>query len=45
VLASDQADLGLIAYEMNILLKRVGTYLSVAPRTADPGDTCGVHVS
>jgi predicted regulator of Ras-like GTPase activity (Roadblock/LC7/MglB family) len=45
VLASDKADLGLIAYEMNILLKRVGTYLSAAPRTADPGDTCGAHAS
>lgn len=45
VLASDKADLGLIAYEMNTLLKRVGTYLSAAPRTADPGDTCGAHTS
>jgi predicted regulator of Ras-like GTPase activity (Roadblock/LC7/MglB family) len=45
VLASDKADLGLIGYEMNILLKRVGTYLSAAPRTADPGDTCGAHAS
>jgi uncharacterized protein len=45
VLASDKADLGLIAYEMNILLKRVGTYLSAAPRTADSGDTRGAHAS
>src|SRR5262245_2630155 len=45
VLASDKADLGLIAYEMNLLLKRVGTYLSAAPRTADPGDTCGADAS
>ncbi|HZE01946.1 MAG: hypothetical protein QOJ06_1569 [Pseudonocardiales bacterium] len=45
VLASDQADLGLIAYETNILLKRVGTYLSTAPRTAGSGDTCGAHAS
>ena len=45
VLASDKADLGLIAYEMNILLKRVGTYLSAAPRTANPGDTRGAHAS
>ena len=45
VLASDKADLGLIAYEMNILLKRVGTYLTAAPRTASPGDTRGAHAS
>ena len=45
VLASDKADLGLIAYETNILLKRVGTYLSTAPRSAGPGDTCGAHAS
>ena len=45
VLASEKADLGLIAYEMNILLKRVGAYLSAAPRTTNPGDTCGAHAS
>jgi predicted regulator of Ras-like GTPase activity (Roadblock/LC7/MglB family) len=45
VLASDKADLGLIAYEMNILLKRVGTYMSAAPRTPDPGETRGAHAS
>lgn len=45
VLASDRADLGLIAYEMNILLKRVGTYLSAAPRIANSDDTYGVHTS
>lgn len=45
VLASDKADLGLIAYETNILLKRVGTYLSTAPRTAGSGDTRGAHAS
>jgi predicted regulator of Ras-like GTPase activity (Roadblock/LC7/MglB family) len=44
VLASDQADLGLIAYEMNILLKRVGTYLSAAPRVPN-SDTYGAHAS
>jgi predicted regulator of Ras-like GTPase activity (Roadblock/LC7/MglB family) len=44
VLASDEADLGLIAYELNILLNRVGTYLSAAPRTVDPGGTPGAHV-
>lgn len=45
VLASDKADLGLIAYEMNILLKRVGTYMSAAPRATNPGDTHGAHAS
>jgi predicted regulator of Ras-like GTPase activity (Roadblock/LC7/MglB family) len=45
VLASNKADLGLIAYEMNILLKRVGTYLSAAPRISHSGDTYGAHAS
>jgi predicted regulator of Ras-like GTPase activity (Roadblock/LC7/MglB family) len=45
VLASDKADLGLIAYEMNILLKRVGTYLSAAPRIPHSDDTYGAHAS
>ncbi|HEY2762477.1 MAG TPA: roadblock/LC7 domain-containing protein [Pseudonocardiaceae bacterium] len=45
VLASDQADLGLVAYEMNILLKRVGTYMSAAPRTVDPESMPGAHAS
>lgn len=45
VLASDKADLGLIAYEMNILLKRVGAYLSAAPRIPNSGDTYGAHAS
>ena len=45
VLATDKADLGLIAYEMNILLKRVGTYLSAAPRIPNSGDTYGAHAS
>lgn len=45
VLASDRADLGVIAYEMNILLKRVGTYLSAAPRVPNSGETYGAHAS
>jgi len=45
VLASEKADLGLIAYEMNIFLKRVGTYMSAEPRTADPSGTPGAHAS
>ena len=45
VLASDRADLGVIAYEMNILLKRVGTYLSAAPRVPNSDETYGAHAS
>ena len=32
VLASSAADVGLVAYEMAILVKRVGEHLSVSPR-------------
>lgn len=32
VLAEAEADLGLLAYEMNLMVKRVGTYLSAQPR-------------
>lgn len=34
VLAEETADMGMIAYEMNLLVKRVGVYLSSAPRNA-----------
>ena len=34
VLATDSADVGLIAYEMNLLVKQVGVYLSSAPRSS-----------
>ena len=34
VLAVEDADIGLIAYEMNLLVKQVGVYLSSAPRNA-----------
>jgi predicted regulator of Ras-like GTPase activity (Roadblock/LC7/MglB family) len=37
VLAAESADVGLIAYEMNLLVKQVGVYLTAAPRTADSG--------
>lgn len=43
VLAEVDADLGLLAYEMNMLVKRVGSYISPRPRFAgaagglDPG--------
>lgn len=33
LLAEVTADLGMIAYEMNLMVKRVGTTLSSAPRT------------
>ncbi len=42
LLASEDADMGMVAYEMNLLVKRVGAYLSATPRspvqstTADP---------
>jgi predicted regulator of Ras-like GTPase activity (Roadblock/LC7/MglB family) len=35
VLAEADADLGVLAYEMNLLVKRVGSYLSSQPRFAD----------
>ncbi|GAA0521461.1 dynein regulation protein LC7 [Saccharopolyspora subtropica] len=34
VLAEAEADIGMIAYEMNLLVVRVGDYLSSAPRVA-----------
>ncbi|HTS99749.1 MAG TPA: roadblock/LC7 domain-containing protein [Streptosporangiaceae bacterium] len=36
VLAAVSADVGLVAYEMAILVKRVGEHLSVQPRPASP---------
>jgi predicted regulator of Ras-like GTPase activity (Roadblock/LC7/MglB family) len=39
VLTSAQADLGLVAYEMAMVVKRVGDHLSAAPRV--PGDSVG----
>ncbi len=43
VLAAENADLGLVAYEMNILLKKVGDHMSAAPRGIDPGGAAGNH--
>lgn len=37
VLASDDSDLGMIAYEVNRMVTRVGTYLASAPRTPPAG--------
>lgn len=41
VLAGENADLGLVAYEMNLLLKKVGTHMSAEPRNTDPGSAAG----
>src|SRR6266487_903839 len=38
VLTSAQADVGLVAYEMAVLVKRVGQDLSVNPRPTPTGD-------
>ena len=35
LLAEADADMGMVAYEMNLLIKRVGTYLSSQPRIVD----------
>ncbi|MFC7331296.1 roadblock/LC7 domain-containing protein [Marinactinospora rubrisoli] len=43
VLATEDADVGLVAYEMNMRIKRVGQFLSSAPRfpetAGSPGGT------
>ncbi|GAA3124269.1 roadblock/LC7 domain-containing protein [Planomonospora alba] len=36
VLAAQDADLGMVTYEMALLVKRVGEHLSAQPRTAAP---------
>ncbi|GGK51588.1 dynein regulation protein LC7 [Planomonospora parontospora subsp. parontospora] len=36
VLAAQDADLGMVTYEMALLVKRVGDHLSAQPRTAAP---------
>ena len=41
VLSPATADVGLIAYEMAILVKRVGPHLSVLPRPASAGNGTG----
>ncbi|PRX45453.1 putative regulator of Ras-like GTPase activity (Roadblock/LC7/MglB family) [Prauserella shujinwangii] len=35
LLTADNADMGMVAYAMNMLVKRVGAVLSAAPRTAE----------
>ena len=41
VISPATADVGLIAYEMAILVKRVGPHLSVQPRPGSAGDGAG----
>ena len=41
VLATETADVGLVAYEMNILLKKVGAHMAAAPRGVGSGGTAG----
>src|SRR3954467_14525312 len=36
VLSDADSDVGLVAYEMTLLVKRVGTHLGTAPRTDQP---------
>ncbi|GAB3500432.1 roadblock/LC7 domain-containing protein [Nocardiopsis coralliicola] len=36
VLAGEEADVGLVAYEMNMRIRRVGAFLSSAPRVGTP---------
>lgn len=43
VLATENADVGLVAYEMNILLKKVGGYMIASPRATDPGGAVGAN--
>ncbi|MBB1246164.1 roadblock/LC7 domain-containing protein [Streptomyces durbertensis] len=42
VLADADADMGLVAYEMTLLVKRVGTHLATAPRTDTPSGGGGL---
>ena len=39
LLASEDADLGMLAYETNLMVSRVGAYLSAAPRAENPSRT------
>lgn len=45
VLANEKADLGLVAYEMNVLLKRVGNFMAAAPRSAPAGSPADPRLS
>ncbi|AXB44674.1 MULTISPECIES: roadblock/LC7 domain-containing protein [Amycolatopsis] len=39
LLAAEDADMGMVAYEMNLMVKRVGAVLTAAPRSAAPQRT------
>ncbi|WP_017614419.1 roadblock/LC7 domain-containing protein [Nocardiopsis salina] len=41
VLAGEEADVGLVAYEMNLRVKQVGQFLTAAPRTPGHLTTAG----
>lgn len=41
VLAGEEADVGLVAYEMNLRVKQVGQFLTAAPRGSDRLTTAG----
>ncbi|GAB4588651.1 roadblock/LC7 domain-containing protein [Nocardia sp. IFM 10818] len=41
LLAADTADMGLVAFEMNQTVQRVGTHLSVDPRSSAGGSPAG----
>lgn len=38
VLVDADADLGLVAFEVNRMVRRVGSHLSAAPRTSEPSE-------
>jgi predicted regulator of Ras-like GTPase activity (Roadblock/LC7/MglB family) len=35
LMATEDADIGMVAYELNLLVKKVGTYLVARPRVSD----------
>lgn len=45
VLASEASDLGMIAYEVNRMVTRVGTYLASSPRNASASSAVDVRPS
>lgn len=41
VLAEATADMGMVAYEMNLLIRQVGAFLGARPRSVDPAMEAG----
>jgi predicted regulator of Ras-like GTPase activity (Roadblock/LC7/MglB family) len=37
LMAAEDADIGMVAYELNLLVKKVGSYLVASPRAAENG--------